>query len=66
MSISFEMVKDFWDYAEFYPDEDEEGYDGVHNGGIKGLCPGAPEKAVKAYEKYKKLEQECEKKHIRL
>lgn len=64
MSISYETVKDFWDYVEFYPYEDEEGYDGVHDGGIKGLREGAPAKAVKAYEKYRKIEQECDKQHI--
>ena len=30
MSISFEAVKDFWDYLEYYPGEDEEEYDGIY------------------------------------
>ena len=32
--IDYEQVKDFWDYIEYYPDEDEEGFDGIHYGGI--------------------------------
>lgn len=50
--IDYEQVKDFWDYIEYYPDEDEEGFDGVHYGGIKGLVKNAPKKAQKAYKKY--------------
>lgn len=50
------MSDDEWlEYAEFYPYEDEEGYDGIHDGGVKGLKPNAPEKARKAYEEYLKL-----------
>ena len=48
MTISFDAVKDFDDYIETYTYEDEEGYDGVHDGGIKGLRSDAPEYAVKA------------------
>lgn len=50
--IDYEQVKDFWDYIEYYPDEDEEGFDGVHYGGIKGLVENAPKKAQKAYMKF--------------
>ena len=46
--IDYEQVKDFWDYIEYYPDEDEEGFDG----GIKGLVKNAPKKAKKAYKEF--------------
>lgn len=39
------------DYAIFYPDIDEEGYDGVHHGGVKGIRDDAPEEIKKAYER---------------
>lgn len=45
----------WWDYAEFYPDEDEEGFDGVHFGGIKGLKPDTPDEIKKEYEEYLKV-----------
>lgn len=44
-------------YAEYYPDIDEKGYDGVHAGGVKGLKPDAPEWAKKAYDAVKKAEK---------
>lgn len=50
--ISWDEVKDFWDYIEYYPESDEEGYDGEHDGGIKGVRDDAPEEAKKAYRKY--------------
>ncbi len=50
--IDYEQVKDFWDYIEYYPDEDEEGFDGIHYGGIKGLVKNAPKKAKKAYKEF--------------
>lgn len=52
--IDYEYVKDFWDYLEFYAEEDEDGYDGVHDGGIKGIKPDAPENAKKAYQEHLK------------
>lgn len=55
MSVPYDMVKDFWDYLLFYPEEDEEGFDGVHDGGIKGIKDNAPDEAVEAYGKYLKL-----------
>lgn len=43
----------WWDYAIFYPDEDEKGFDGIHYGGIKGVAENTPLKIRKEYEKYK-------------
>ncbi len=45
------------DYAEFYPHEGEPGYDGVHDGGVKGLQEDAPEEAVKQYEAWCKAQE---------
>ena len=42
----------WWDYIEFYPDEDEENFDGVHYGGIKGLRSDTPEEIKNEYKKY--------------
>lgn len=58
MSVFYGDVKDFWDYLLFYPEEDEEGYDGVHNGGIKGIRTDAPAEAVKAYERYVQFQKD--------
>lgn len=56
----------WWEYAEFYPGEDEEDYDGIHDGGIKGLTIDAPEKARKAYEEYIRQETENKKQGIKI
>lgn len=61
MSVAFELVKDFWDYVEYYPDEDEPDFDGIHYGGIKGLSTKAPESAQKAYERYLEMVKKAEK-----
>lgn len=53
--VSWDMVKDFWDYVEMYPEEDEPNFDGVHYGGIKGLNDNAPDFAKKAYAKYNEM-----------
>lgn len=45
---------DWLDYAEFYPHEGEKGYDGEHDGGVKGLRDDAPEDVVRQFEEYKK------------
>ncbi|MCI6929367.1 MAG: hypothetical protein MR759_08825 [Ruminococcus sp.] len=42
----------FWNYLVFFPYEDEQGYDGVHDGGIKCIKDNAPEWAKKAYVEY--------------
>lgn len=42
----------WWEYAIFYPEEDEPGYDGVHDGGIKGISDDAPDEAKKAFDEY--------------
>jgi hypothetical protein len=39
----------FWDYLEFYPYKD---YDGVHDGGIKGISEKAPNEAKKSFREY--------------
>lgn len=44
---------DWLQWAIYWPAEDEEGYDGVHDGGIKGLADNAPAWAQEAYKEYK-------------
>lgn len=57
------VVKDFWEYVEYYSDESEPGYDGVH-WGMKGIREDAPETAKKAYRKYRKMMADAEKRGI--
>ena len=66
MSVSWDMVKDFWDYLERYPYDDEEDYDGIHDGGIKGIRSDAPESAKKAYYEFNKMEDEAKSKGIKI
>lgn len=47
-------VKVFWGYLEFYPEEDEPDYDGIHDGGIKGISEDAPKAVKEAYDEYVK------------
>lgn len=46
--------QEFWQYLDFYPDEDEPGFDGVHYGGIKGIRDDAPETVKEAFREYQK------------
>jgi hypothetical protein len=43
----------FGDCLEYYPDEYEEGFDGVHFGSIKGISEDAPDEAVGRIRKLK-------------
>lgn len=56
----------WWDYAEFYPYEDEEGYDGVHDGGLKGVSDDAPDEIKNAFKEYKAEMEEAERRGIKL
>ena len=49
----------FWDYLTFFPEEDEDGFDGIHYGGIKGIRDDAPESAKEAFAKYQEKQQEA-------
>ena len=51
-----EYFFDWLDYVEYYPCKGEDGYDGTHNGGVKGLSKDAPEDAVKHYNEYKEAQ----------
>jgi len=64
--ISYDAIKDFDQYVEYYPAFDQPGYDGVHDGGIKGLKPGAPDKAVQAYAKYVEMIETAKNRGIML
>lgn len=66
MSVCSDEIKEFWDYLEFYPEEDEEGYDGIHDGGIKGIKNNAPEPAKKQFAEYQKKQTEARKNNIKL
>lgn len=47
------MERPIWDdYVIMYPYDDEPDYDGIHDGGIKGLRDDAPEEAKKAFDEY--------------
>ncbi len=61
-----EKCRVFEEYLEYYPEADEEGYDGVHFGGIKGLRPDAPESAKKAYAEWVALQKEYERRGIKV
>jgi len=56
----------FWDYLKYYPDEDEDGFDGVHYGGIKGISDDAPEEAKKVFAAYQKEQEEAERQGVKL
>lgn len=62
----YENLEKFWKYLEYYPDEDEPGFDGVHYGGIKGVSNDAPESAKKAFTEYKKMQEELKEKGIKV
>ncbi|MBR5178964.1 MAG: hypothetical protein IKW90_09240 [Lachnospiraceae bacterium] len=66
MSLSYSAVDKFYDYLEFYPEEGEAGYDGVHDGGWKGLRKDAPEEAKKQYEEYLQLQERAKRSGILL
>lgn len=63
---TYESVKEFWDYLEFYSDEDEPDFDGVHYGGIKGISDDAPESAKKAFARYQKEQEKYVKQGIKV
>lgn len=66
MSLSYEAVDKFINYLEYYPEEGEEGYDGVHNGGWKGLREDAPEEARKQYADYMEMQESARRSGIYL
>ena len=45
-------ISGFCDYLELYPYSDDPDYDGIHDGGYKGLRPDAPPEAVEAYARF--------------
>ena len=59
-------LAEFWKYIEFYPDEDEPDFDGVHYGGIKGISEDAPESARKAFAEYQKEQERFVKQGIKV
>lgn len=66
MSVPYSEVEKFWDYLLFYPEEDEDGFDSIHLGGIKGIKSDAPDEAIAAYENYMKLQKGYEKENIKV
>lgn len=56
----------FWDYLIFYPEEDEEGFDGIHYGGIKGIQDNAPQVAKEAYAKYWEEQEKAKKRGLKI
>lgn len=49
-------IPNWYDYAVFYPEEDEPDFDGVHYGGLKGVRDDAPQEIKDAYTQYLKDE----------
>lgn len=45
-------------WLEYYPDEDEEGFDGVHYGGVRGLKKDAPADMCNLYNDIVKSEKD--------
>lgn len=58
--VNGNLLRLFWGYLEFYPHEDAEGYDGIHQGGIKGIKDNAPEEAKQAFAVYQEMIKEAE------
>lgn len=61
----WDEVKPFWRYIEFYPESDEDSYDGIHDGGIKGLTDDAPDSAKEAFKKYLNKQAELKSQGIK-
>ena len=61
MECFLDLIKDFKDYLEFYPDEDEE-----HLGEVKGISANAPQKAKDAYKKWEKIQNDAMAKGFKL
>ena len=66
MAIAWDEVKGFREYLEIYPMEDEPGYDGIHDGGIRGISDSAPDSAKKAYAEYEKKRSEWQTRGIKV
>lgn len=64
--MPYSEVEKFWDYLLFYPEEDEEGFDGIHFGGIKGIKSDVPGDIREAYENYMKFQKYCENEKIKI
>lgn len=47
-----QVYEEWMQFLVYYPGEDEEGYDGVHDGGIKGVSDNAPAEARKAFDNF--------------
>lgn len=63
---NWDDVKAFWDYLDFYPEEDEEGFDGIHDGGIKGIRDDAPDEAKKAFAEYQEKKKAARQSETKL
>lgn len=47
-----DQTASFWDYLIYYPEEDEDDFDGIHYGGIKGIRDDAPAMAKKEFARF--------------
>lgn len=56
----------WYEYAIYYPGSDEPEYDGIHDGGIKGIRDDAPEIAKKSFEKDMKAFKDAERRGEKL
>ena len=61
-----ELFPLFCDYLEYYPDEDDDNYDGIHSGGWKGIKADAPPEAVAAFKEYEKIYEEAAREGLKL
>lgn len=55
--ISSELYEKLKPWFEYYPDEDEEDFDGIHYGGVKGLKKDTPKDIRKIYNDIMKAEK---------
>ncbi|MBO5409480.1 MAG: hypothetical protein J6A61_08815 [Clostridia bacterium] len=53
-------------YIVCYPCSDEEGFDGIHDGGWKGVRDDAPDEAKQAFQKFLEEEKENLKNHVKV
>lgn len=61
-----QVYQEWMQYLVYYPGEDEEGYDGVHDGGIKGMSDNAPDSARKAFEDFMKEQMKLESENTKI
>ncbi len=60
------VYESWMQYIVCYPCSDEEGFDGIHDGGWKGVRDDAPDEAKQAFQKFLEEEKENLKNHVKV